>query len=161
MHNSIKYSSCEPQSTLQNNHSKRHETPFERNARKVVTTADHPDTIIESNITHSKMLRIAESDSKYLKSDMMVCNIDIVNQHFGDARHATLRDKYEVPITSENVSIHAPKEFQPRIYTLLRKHEHLWSGQLGHIHATMHPIYPIPGSRPFKSTPCSAEPKAS
>lgn len=71
------------------------------------------------------MLGITKSDTKYRKRDKYVCGIDTVKPHFTDARLEVLGDKDEVPISSENVELHAPKVFHPRISALLRKHEHL------------------------------------
>lgn len=60
----------------------------------------------------------------------------------------------------QKVEIHAPKEFNPPIFALLRKHEHVWPEQKGHIHATTHRIDLAPGARLFKFVPYRAGPKA-
>lgn len=62
--------------------------------------------------------------------------------------------------TSENVDLHSPKDLNSRIRALLRKHEHLRSEKLGHIHANKHSIYYKSGTRTFKSAAYHAGPKA-
>lgn len=64
---------------------------------------------MKAPITHSEMLGITETDTKYRKCNKNVGDIDTVNQHLPDARLAALGDKDEVPITSENMERHAPK----------------------------------------------------
>lgn len=54
-----------------------------------------------------------------------VRDVDNVNQHLVDTRVATLGNLDEEPITSENVEIHSPKEYHPRVRTLLRKNEEI------------------------------------
>lgn len=127
------------------------------NGRQVVATADeHLAMIYKSNITHVEMIVITEYDTKYRKSDKIVRDIDNVNQHLAVARLATIGDKDEVPITSENVEIYVLKEFHPRIRALLQKNGHQWCGNLGHIHATTHRINLVSGVKQFKAAPYRA-----
>lgn len=57
------------------------------------------------------MLGIKGIDNKYCNSDKTVRDISTVNQHIADARMDALGDTDEVHNTSENVEIHALKEF--------------------------------------------------
>lgn len=98
--------------------------PVKLNARKVVATADdHPYIITESNITHVELLGLTKNE--YKKRDKNVRNLDTVDKHLADVKLAALRKDDDVPITSDNVEIHASKEYHPRICELLGKHEDL------------------------------------
>lgn len=58
------------------------------------------------------------------------------------------------------MELHTPKEFHPRIRALLRKHEHLLSGKLGHTHPTTQRTDLVLGAKWVKSEPYRAGPKA-
>lgn len=133
--------------------------PVKFNAQQVVTTTDdYQDIIVELNMTHAEMLEI--STTTYTKRDKNVRDVDTVNKHLADARLATLGNQEEITITSENVEIHAPKEYHPRVRALLHKHEDLWSGELRNPHGTNLRIDLIPGTTPFKYAPYGAGQKA-
>lgn len=97
--------------------------PVKVNARQFVATAnDNLGTGAHSNIMHTEMIGL--TTTMYTKRCKNVCDTDPVNKHLGNERIAELGTQDEEPITSENVEIHAAKEYHPRIRTLLRKYEY-------------------------------------
>lgn len=93
---------------------------------------------------------IGITTTTYPRPDKNVCDVDTVNKHPADENLAALGKQDKKRITSENVEVHAPKQYRQLICDLLRKHEDLWSGERGNIHANTHHIDLIPCARSFK-----------
>lgn len=131
------------------------------NARLVVTSVNkHTECITESHITHGKMLGITELDRKYRKRDKNDRDVETVNKHLVNARLTSLGGQDEEHTTEENVEFHAAKKYHSHIGAVIHKHKHLFSGQLGYIHAITRHMDLVSGARPFKYAPYRAVRKA-
>ena len=104
------------------------------------------------------MLGIFADDTHYKKQTVNVNEIDTINQHLADNRESHA-GKDEKPVTAETVELHVDEKYHPTIRKMLKKHESLWSGELGKINTVKHRIDLVPGARPFKSAPYRAGPK--
>lgn len=90
------------------------------NGKQVVAnTVEHREFIAESHIMHGKMLGITKSHTKYGNKDHNFRDLDAVNKHLTNAILAVLGTQDEALTTSENVEIHAPKEYHHGILALL------------------------------------------
>ena len=121
----------------------------------------HPTQIIESNTTHGEFLGIVDDTQHYRKRDISTKDVDVINRHLADAREASEFGKRadETEITVDNIALGVDNKHHDSIRKMLRKHEEMWTGELGTIHVTEHNIDLIPDARPFKSAPYRAGPK--
>ena len=135
-----------------------------RSGQRIATAEPHPTTLIESSTTHGKVFGITESDpsvpqGKYRKRSTSVKDTKIINQHLADDRESHM-DQDDKPATADDIPLTGvPPELETRVRDMLRKHEKMWSGELGNITTTEHPIDLVPNARPFKSPPFRAGPK--
>ena len=86
----------------------------------------------ETNLYYGEMLGICSDDTHYKKRTVNVKDIDTINQHLADNRESHA-GKDEKPVTAETVELHVDEKYHPTIRKMLKKHESLWSGELGKI----------------------------
>jgi len=137
------------------------EHPIDILPRQVVAyTSDHPETLTKSHISHGEMLGVisANDDAKFRKRPLNVRDIDVINRQLADQRELHM-GKDEKPVTADDINIDVPVDKEEAVRSMLRKHESMWSGQLGEINVTEMRIDLVPDAKPFKSAPYRAGPK--
>lgn len=107
--------------------------------QKIIISSEHPNAMKESSITHGEVLRVAV-ESLYRRRPCDAKAEDVINKSLAKNREELFGETKEAPITSETVPLSVEDKYHPAIRKMLKKHEYLWSGELGHINVTSHPI---------------------
>lgn len=103
----------------------------------VAKVDDHLNSLIESNISHGQMLRILDtSTTKYCEREYEAKDINLINKHLADECEAACGQEDEKPITADIVELGIDSSLQHKVLSMLRKHEAIWSENLGEITAT-------------------------
>ena len=124
----------------------------------VATAGEHPTQVTEAPFNHGEVLGIAV-ENLYRKRPLDVKAEEVINASLAKNREQAFGETEKEPITAETVPLDVDEKHHPAIRRMLKKHESMWSGKLGHINVTTHRIDLIPGTRPFKSAPYRAGPK--
>lgn len=74
-------------------------------------------------------------DSKCLKHHIDPKNIVTINKHLADQRESHMAEDEKLE-TAEYIKVDVPPDKEAEVLNILRKHEKIWSGQLGKIKAT-------------------------
>ena len=87
-----------------------------------------------------------------------------LKKNFEDSafRHEIVEDTNKAHVESDwkdvvDISLKFPEHREKRI-SVLDKHQQMWDGHLGTIHATKHRIELTPGAHPVHQQPCRAGP---
>lgn len=93
--------------------------------------SQHPETIIESDITNEKMLRIIPDDveTEFRKRHRNARDIATINKYLADHREQNL-GVYEKPLTAVDIYLDVLHEKEDKIRNILRKNEQIRSRQL-------------------------------
>ncbi len=134
--------------------------------QRIAKAEPHPSTIFESNISHAELFGLTEETSrpqaitnKYRKRDLHAKDESLINKHLSDLRESHMEDDDE-PTRARDIPLpDLPRQYEPRVREMLRRHEDMWLGKLGNITVTEHAFDLVPGARPFKSPPFRAGPK--
>lgn len=130
---------------------------------QVIASADeHPTNIVESEMSHGELLGLVDEDTAkmYRKRNLNARDASVINEYMKDKKSNNMESD-ENPTTADDIDLgDVDKRHHKAIRNMLRKHEKMWSGQLGEITVTEHHIDLVKGARPFKSHPYRAGPKA-
>lgn len=121
----------------------------------------NPANLVESNISHGELLRLIDNKTAqlYRKHNQIARDESVINDSLRDLRNSHMGQD-EKPVTADDIDLSGvDKSYHKRIRAMLRKHESMWSAQLGEIKITEHRIDLKPGSRPFKAQPRRSGPK--
>lgn len=98
----------------------------------VGAASTHPEKQFESHMSHGEVLGLSpdDRDTKFHKHHVNVRDIETINKHLAYQweEHTYVRDKR---ITADDIEIDEPDDNKSAIREMLRKHERVWSGQLG------------------------------
>ncbi len=121
----------------------------------VATAYANPTNLVESTISHAELLGLCDDKEamRYRKHNANARDESVINDYLRDLRSSHMGED-EKPVTADDIDLSGvPKSYHKRIRTMLRKHESMWSGQLGEITVTEHHIDLKPGARPYKAQP--------
>lgn len=85
-------------------------------------------------------------------------NIDTITLHLVDQLESHMSAE-EMPTTAEEIKIDVAPYKEASVRDMLRKHERIWSGQLGEIKPTELRVDLKPDAKPLKSPPHGGGPK--
>ncbi len=131
---------------------------------RVATSTGSPKRLRESTMSHGEMLGIftdeevmslqEDQPSRYQKrGDLKVKDDEKFDKHLADRREPPSGDEHQ-PVTADDLDLSdVDTKYHQEIRRMMRKHEDMWSGKLGHITVTEHTIDLEPGVRPHRAVP--------
>ncbi len=123
---------------------------------QVVATANvNPTNLVESTMSHAELLGLCNDKTamRYRKRNANARDEAVINEYLRDLRSSHMGED-EKPVTADDIDLSGvDKSYHKRIRAMLRKHESMWSGQLGEITVTEHRIELKPDARPHKAQP--------
>ena len=146
--------------------------------QRIATAKPHPTSIVESKISHAELFGLTDAEdqpstdgtnskdesetnqpNEYRKRNYNARDAAVINKHLADLRESHMSDD-ETPVKAEDIDISdVDEKYHEEIRAMLKKHETIWNGKLGHINVLDHNIELVNGARPFKSPPYRAGPK--
>ncbi len=121
----------------------------------VATAYANPTDLVESTISHAELLGLCDDKAamRYRKRNADARDETVINNNLRDLRSSHMGED-EKPVTADDIDLSGvDKSYHQRIRAMLRKHESMWSGQLGEITVTEHHIDLKPDARPHKAQP--------
>lgn len=109
--------------------------------QRVATTDLHPLRITESTFTHAEIFGINENEHyMYKKRILSARDTTLTETYLVDSRNSSMNEE-EKSMTADNINLNDDnKIFHQRIRDMLRKHENMRNGLLGHINVAEHAI---------------------
>lgn len=101
----------------------------------VARAQDHPSRLLETTITHCKLLCITAETPKRRSLMAILCK------------------------TADTVPVRVDEKYHRTIRKMLAKHENMWWGKLGKVNVTTNSVSFKPNVRPFESAPYRDGPK--
>lgn len=121
----------------------------------IATATANPTNLVETTISHAELLGLVDDKTAqmYRKYNKSARDEAVINEYLRDLRNSHVGED-ETPVTADDIDLSGVDEtYHKRIRTMLRKHESMWSGQLGKIQVTEHRIELKPGAKPHKAQP--------
>lgn len=129
--------------------------------RSIAKATVHAENLVESHITHRKMVRCIPKETpngKIRKHHIYPKNIDAINKHLANQREIHMATD-EKPTTAEDIKIYVPRDKEDAVLNMLWNHGKIWSGQISEIKATKLKTNLKLDANPFKYPQYQAIPK--
>lgn len=124
----------------------------------IKTTDTHLETLVQSNISHPKILSLIDEKNQHIKRNINTRDVKVINRQLPNTREDHC-DGDKKTIAADNVDIGVDEKYHPEIRRIIKWHERLRSGQVGQVNCTQHVMVLITDEHPLKSAPYRTRPK--